>query len=122
MSFASTIVTGLTVNEIAPVGSIISYLGTSDINGWIICDGVARANTNGIYRRLFGMSIGTFTGATSGVGGTYTPPDLKGRFLYGTSTTTSVQTNAGSASQNVTLTTANLPAHNHTITDPGHKQ
>jgi microcystin-dependent protein len=60
---------------------------------------------------------------TAGIGSgtansTYTPPNLKGQFLYGTPTTSSVNGTGGAST--VTLGITNIPAHNHTINDPGH--
>ena len=99
-----------------PPGSISAYLGTSDPDGWIICDGVQRTNgSDGRYNRLITAGIGSGTANS-----TYTPPNLTGKFLYGTSTTSSVNGTGGAST--VTLATGNLPAHNHTISvsDPGH--
>jgi microcystin-dependent protein len=118
MSFYS-IENGVVIGENAPAGCIMAYLKTADVDGWVICDGVSRSNVDGKYRRLNG--IGTFSGAiTGGAGATYTPPNLKSKFLYGTATTTSVGGVGGAINQSITLTTAHLPAHNHGITDPGH--
>jgi len=94
---------------IAPTGSIISYLGTSDPDGWIICDGTARTNTDGIYDALVALGVGTNSGTS------YYPPDFKGRFMMGSSSTAGTQgTKAGSNSH--TLTTAQMPSHTHTGT------
>ena len=101
-------------NSGPPAGAISAYLGTTDPDGWIICDGVQRTNgADGRYNRLITAGIGSGTANS-----TYTPPNLKGQFLYGSSTTSSVNGTGGASS--VTLTTANLPAHNHTATDSGH--
>ena len=101
-------------NSGPPAGAISAYLGTTDPDGWIICDGVQRTNgSDGRYNRLITAGIGSGTANS-----TYTPPNLKGQFLYGSSTTSSVNGTGGASS--VTLTTANLPAHNHTATDSGH--
>lgn len=99
--------TGLQINDITnafmPRGGIIMWSGTVATipTGWALCDG-----TNGT-------------------------PDLRGRFVIGSSTTYSQGTSGGSATK--TLSEANMPAHNHsgtttsgegththTITDPGH--
>ena len=49
--------------------------------------------------------------------GTNTTPDLRGRFIIGASGTYSVAASGGS--ENVTLTTAEMPAHSHTGTAAG---
>jgi microcystin-dependent protein len=66
------------ISVIPPVGGIMAYMGTSSPDGWIICDGVAVINTDGRYDELIQLNIGTWSDNY------YTPPDLKGRFLYGT--------------------------------------
>ncbi|MDR1324343.1 MAG: hypothetical protein LBK68_07910 [Candidatus Margulisbacteria bacterium] len=73
---------------------------------------------------ILAMSVSSWTnaGATfqskwrvcDGTGGT---PNLSGRFLRG-GTSTDAAT-GGADSQSITLTTSNLPAHNHTMQDAG---
>lgn len=50
--------------------------------------------------------------------GTNGTPDLRDKFLVGAGNTYAAGAAGGAAS--VTLATANLPAHNHGVTDPGH--
>jgi len=96
-----------------PSGSILSYLGISDPMGWIICNGVIRTNNSDRrYNNLAALGIGTGGSGTSN----YTPPDLKGNFLSG-STTLSLNTISGSSA--ITLTNANLPTHTHAGTTGG---
>jgi microcystin-dependent protein len=95
-------------NVLPPVGFIISYLGTTDPDGWVICDGAQRGNSDGRYNKLLTLSIGTGT-----ANGNYTPPDLKDRFLRQRNTD-SIGNIGGTNS--LTLTTENMPAHNHAIT------
>jgi hypothetical protein len=101
---------GTTSVSIAPPpGSIMAYLGSNDPDGWVICDGVARTNTNERYNNLITMGIG------SSIGGNYTPPNYKGAFLRGTGTSGNYSGPAlGNAQNHATQT------HNHTINDPGH--
>ena len=101
----------LGVSQLVSPGSIMSYIGTIDPEGWIICDGVLRTATDNRYSVLAGLLGGT--------GNSITPPDLRDRFLRGNSTT-SILTKAGSAT--ITLTNANMPEHNHIIdiSDNGH--
>ena len=97
-----------------PVGCIMQYLGTSDPNGWIICDGQIRSVSDGRFSELCTMIGGTSNSVT--------PPDLRGKFLYGaSSTTTNIGTTGGSATTQ--LSNNNLPSHSHTISisDPDHK-
>jgi hypothetical protein len=92
----------------APTGSVMSFLGSTDPSGWVICDGVSRDNSGGTYDALIALSIGTE------VGSNYVPPDLTDKFLYGTDTPGDVGNTAGASS--VTLTSSNIPSHNHTGT------
>ena len=75
-----------TINNIVstpPTGSVIAYLGTSDPEGWVICDGVTRTNNgDGRYKNLNSLGIGSGGSGTSN----YTPPNYKGSFLRGIGT------------------------------------
>jgi microcystin-dependent protein len=62
-----------------PVGSVISYLGLNDPEGWMICDG--RAISRKIYSALFNL-IGTTFGAGDGFS-TFNIPNFRGAFLRG---------------------------------------
>jgi len=109
------------ITNSTPVGAIISYLGTSDPDGWVICDGVTRPYSTK-YDSLIKLGIGTRSGG-------YIPPNLNNRFLK---QTTIKETNN---SPMVALTTSNMPSHTHTgvtrlmnqnqahshgVSDPGH--
>jgi len=89
----------------------------SDPDGWIICNGVTRTVTDGrfsIIAPLLNMVMNVNTNNANSI----TPPDLTGKFLMGASSTSTINNIGGNSS--VTLSTANLPAHNHTATDNGH--
>jgi len=93
-----------------PVGSIMEYLGATDPDGWIICNGTARTNNqDGRYNALNSLAIGT---GGSGISN-YTPPDLRGKFLIGASSTYPLSSTSGNAT--VTLIEANLPSHSHSM-------
>ena len=108
-----------TINEITaypPVGSCNAYLGTDhDPSGWVICDGVERDNSTGLYNTLLSLGIGNNSSNDK-----YTPPDLKNRMLYGSSNVNVTQSTGGSST--VELSLNHIPSHNHSIsiTDPGH--
>jgi microcystin-dependent protein len=91
-----------------PPGSIMPYIGTSDPDGWIICNGVLRTSTDSRYAAL-SVLLG-------GNANSITPPDLRSRFLRGNST---VSTISNGGSDSVTLTTVNIPSHSHGITMNG---
>jgi microcystin-dependent protein len=97
----------------SPVGCIMQYLGKSDPDGWIICDGQTRNVSDGRFAELSRIIGGTSNSIT--------PPDLRGKFLYGASSTTgNMGQTGGSTTQQ--LSTDNMPSHNHSISisDGGH--
>ena len=85
-------------NPLLPIGSIIMFYSTLIPAGWVLCNGQSVPRTDG--------------------GGLITTPNLVGSFVYGGTAPTTTQ--QGNTTGNATLTTANLPAHSHGITDPGH--
>jgi microcystin-dependent protein len=110
---------------IIPSGTIVSYLGTVDVSGWIMCDGQSRINTNRKYNTLYSMGVGSISGSY------YTPPDLRNLFLRGASTDASTLVNRSIGNNTVTLTESNIPSHSHSgntnastsllsLSDPGH--
>jgi microcystin-dependent protein len=86
-----------------PIGIITMWSGTVAPPNWGLCDGTTYTRTDGT--------------------GTIKSPDLRGRFVMGqgqgTSLTKRTLNDVGGA-ESVTLTIAQLPAHNHGINDPGH--
>lgn len=95
-----------------PPGTVTSYLGTSDPDGWVICDGQIRTVTDDRFVNIF-ERLNAMLGVTSNTSNSITPPDLRSRVIYGASTTSANPTTGGSA--NVTLSVNNMPAHSHTI-------
>jgi len=87
------------VSIVPPPGSIMAYLGTSDPDGWLICDGRLIIRTT--YPKLFDV-----------VGPNI--PNLQNQFLMGSSGTFNIKSIGGNSS--VTLSANNLPAHNHSLT------
>ena len=96
-------------NNVSPTGSITAYMGTTSPLGWIICDGVSISNTDGKYDALLAMGIGIGTLDTDN----YSPPNLKGRFLYGANDSMPIHNTGGNS--NITLSIDNMPSHNHDI-------
>jgi hypothetical protein len=99
------------INTSPPSGSLTGYLGSSDPDGWVIADGVARTN-NSVYDNLVTMGIGTRSGSN------YTPPNYRGAFLRGLGTS-SVNTIYTGPALN-TSQTDEIRTHGHTINDPAH--
>jgi microcystin-dependent protein len=64
---------------IAPVGTVVSYVGTSAPSGWLLCHGVAVNRTT--YAGLFAI-ISTSWGEGDG-STTFNLPDMRGLFLRG---------------------------------------
>ena len=85
------------LNEVAPVGSIIMYGGSTAPPGWLLCDGTSTASY----------------GALAAIVGQYTP-DLRDRFIMAAGTTYAVGTTGGEAEH--TLTVNEMPSHSHTWT------
>ncbi len=94
-------------------GIISAYGAATPPLGWLACDGVAVDRT--VYAALFSI-IGTTYGIGDGTT-TFNVPDMVSRLPIGAGIIP-LGTSGGVTS--VTLSTSNLPAHSHGITDPGH--
>src|SRR5262245_48049417 len=113
---------GVIVKGGFPIGSIIAYAAPTGLLGWNPCDGSEQLRT-GPMAKLFAV-IGTTWGPGDGVT-TFNVPDLRGRAPIGQSyggggigPNRTVGELVGSDIAN--LTTDQMPAHAHTLTDPGH--
>lgn len=82
--------------------------------GWLACDGSAVLRS--LYPNLF-SAIGTTWGAGDG-SSTFNLPDFSGATLIGANGSFPLGSTGGAASAEITI--ANLPPHNHAVTDPGH--
>jgi microcystin-dependent protein len=130
--------TGLTVGGAAgypvPVGTLLSYAGSSAPTGWLLCYGQAVSRTT--YAALFAV-VSTTYGAGNG-STTFNVPDLRGRMTVGldnmggsaasrVAAATSLGTAAGAethghtggahthTTQAHTLTVDEIPAHTHAV-------
>jgi len=112
-------------------GAIIDFAGNTAPSGWLLCYGQAVSRTT--YANLFSV-IGTTFGVGDG-STTFHLPDCRGRVgagkddmggsVAGRLTTAGAGVNgaalgASGGLQTHTLTAAQMPAHNHGVTDPGH--
>lgn len=110
-----------------PSGTIMAYAGTTAPDGWVLCSGDAVSRST--HAALF-AAIGTTYGGGDG-STTFNLPDLRGRTIFGLDnmggTAANRLTTAGGlsanntlgatgGSQTVTLSTNNLPSHNHSFT------
>ena len=102
---------------ITPIGGVIDYFGSTEPSGWKYPNGQAISRTT--YSSLFDL-LGTAFGSGDGLT-TFNLPDMRGRVavmrdasagvITGTDTLGSTE-----GAQSVTLTTAQIPSHNHAIT------
>lgn len=114
-----------------PLGAVLDYTGTSAPNSnFAMANGQCISRTTyAAYFALVATTFGACDGST-----TFGVPDLRGRLVAGTDMgggvsgritvaggnfDGTIQGNVGGA-QNQTLTTAQLPAHNHPFFDGGH--
>lgn len=104
-----------------PVGSMVDYAGSSAPTGWLFCAGQTLSRAS--YADLF-AAIGTTYGAPDS--STFNLPDCRGRVTAGRDidsggfagrlTTPNSQTlGATGGAQAVTLTSAQMPSHTHTV-------
>lgn len=109
---------GINIGTFIAIGNTVSFTnGVKD--GWVLCDGSTRQNTNGMFTNLYNMGIGSIVSTD------YISPNLNGRIMMGPTCAGSnftLNTNQGQTDNQVTLSVSNLPSHNHTIslTDSSH--
>lgn len=103
----------------APIGVVQMYASATPPKGWLACDGAAVSRRD--YAELYAI-IGTTFGSGDG-SSTFNVPDLRGRVVIGAGTGTGLTARAvgdTGGAETVTLTEAEIPAHDHDVTDPGH--
>lgn len=100
---------------VAPVGCIMAWAGTGVPEGWLLCDG--RSLSRASYPKLF-SAIGVVYGSSSQT--MFSLPDMRTRVPVGRNPTGTFATlGAKGGSERHTLTTAEIPAHNHNATTGG---
>jgi microcystin-dependent protein len=89
-----------------PTGVIWAYAGSAAPTGWVLCDGAAinRGGANADLFALLGTTYGPGDNAT-----TFNVPNLNNRFIRGGTPGTT------GGADSVTLTTAQLPSHSHSL-------
>lgn len=101
------------------IGDIKYSAKSADHNGWLKCDG--RAISRSTYATLFAV-ISTAFGSGNGTT-TFNLPDCRGRVLGAIGTGTGLTARAlgqTAGTETHTLIAAEIPAHTHGVTDPGH--
>ena len=119
--------------RVIPPGTIVMTGRSTAPAGWLVCNGTEVDRT--LYAELFaaiGLTFGSGNGTT-----TFNLPDMRGRVAAGVGTGTgggasgtgaptggtalaAVALSGWFGANDVTLTSAQIPAHTHPITDPGH--
>jgi len=119
--------------RLIPPGTIVMSARPTAPSGWLLCNGDAVDRT--LYAELY-SAIGEAFGPGNGTT-TFNLPDMRGRVAAGVGTGTGGGASGTGAPtggtalaavalagwfgiNDVTLTSAQIPAHTHPITDPGH--
>jgi len=94
-----------------PIGTINQYAGSTAPLGWLICNGAAISRTT--YSDLFAVistNYGTGDGST-----TFNIPNLQNRLPIGkgSGNFSTLNTTGGSDTTALTLSSVNIPSHNH---------
>jgi microcystin-dependent protein len=100
------------------VGDVKYSIRTDDHQGWLICDGRSISRTT--YSELFEI-IGTTYGNNDSL--SFKLPDCRGRVLGAIGTGVGLTARSAGTllgAETHALTTAEMPSHNHGVTDPGH--
>lgn len=104
---------------LVPIGTVWSFAGSNAPTNWLICNGTTVSRTT--YAALYAV-VGTTYGAGDG-STTFNLPDLQGRVPIGAGagsglSSRSIGNKGGEEAHAIAV--AELPAHGHDITDPGH--
>jgi microcystin-dependent protein len=97
------------------VGTILAWPSPNVPTGWLTCDGAEVEKA--AYPELYEI-VSTRFGAGSGSGTTFNLPDLRGKVIIGIDTEYTLASIGGEKTH--TLIAAEIPAHNHSISDPTH--
>jgi microcystin-dependent protein len=104
-----------------PTGMVTEYAGAAAPTGWLLCDGsaVSRTTYSALYTALGGASSpwGQGDGST-----TFNVPDMRGRAAIGAGQGSGLTNRALAAqvgTETHTLTTTEMPAHTHGLSNMG---
>lgn len=103
--------------HLAITGAIIDYPGSTIPTGWLPCEGQSLLRST--YSALF-AAIGTTYGSVDSTH--FNIPDRRGRVAVGLDPSSGEFDALGETGGEKyhTLTTSEMPAHSHGVTDPGH--
>jgi microcystin-dependent protein len=100
------------VSKLVPAGTIVATVKTSADTGWLLLNGATVANADTSYPLLWAAAPASWRSGTSLV-----LPNMANRMLEGQSTTA---LGAVGGSNTVSIGTANLPAHTHSLNNHSH--
>ena len=97
----------------SPIGTIVDYIGTAAPTGWTVLDGSTITNGALLYPNLWAILPASFKS-----GNDIVKPDTRGRVTVHQSSAGTLAGAVGSTggSERVTLSSSEMPVHNHTIT------
>lgn len=104
----------VSMTNMMPAGAVIPYALGIAPTGYILCDGREISRTS--YGKLFSV-IGTTFGPGDG-STTFNVPDMTNRCVMGAGGYHTLGVSGGR--RYVPIEIANMPSHNHGVTDPGH--
>jgi microcystin-dependent protein len=104
-------------SALGPVGMIADYIGTTAPSGWAVMDGSTITGGQTLYPSLWAVLPSAFKS-----GADIVLPDTRGRVSVGRNPSDADFDNVGDTggAKTVTLTTAQMPSHNHTQNAHGH--
>lgn len=111
--------TASSVAAAVPSGTVLPFAGSAAPSGYLLCDGspVSRSTYSALFNAI-GTAFGAGDGST-----TFNLPDSRGRAPIGAGTgsgLTARTLGASGGEENHTITTGEMPSHNHSASDSGH--
>ena len=118
--FLQATITGSTSSQsvapLLPAGVITAWAGSSAPDGWLLCDGTAYSRS--VYAALWGVCSITF-GSGDG-SSTFNIPDIRGRAIYGTSSSITRAATSTAIGSSFTMlaagSTGSAGGHTHSTT------